>query len=350
MKRRKSNLELYRIIVMHFIIAHHYLVNSGILTEINSNNQSFKSLWLFVFGAWGKTGINCFILITGFFMCKSNVDMKKWLKLMGEIVFYNVTIYLIFVLTGYEVFSYKELVKAIVPIRNITTGFYSCYLVFYLFIPFVNILINQINEKQHLILLGLCLGVYSVWGSNPFIDLSMNYVSWFMIVYLIGAYIRIYPKKNYTNCKLWTKLTLIFFVLGIGSVVILSNSKYSGGYYLVHDSNKIFAVLISTSSFILFANLPIGYNKWINKVAKSVFAVLLIHTSCDSMLNWLWKDMLHTPEMYYSQLIYVHAIISVIVVFAVSVVIDFIRIEISVCICNCIASHTSWCRKVIVKK
>lgn len=44
---RNSNLELYRIIVMLFIVSHHYLVNSGLLPVIEnltppSNELSFK--------------------------------------------------------------------------------------------------------------------------------------------------------------------------------------------------------------------------------------------------------------------------------------------------------------------
>lgn len=33
-KQRNSNLELYRIIVMLLIVAHHYVVNSGLMEEI----------------------------------------------------------------------------------------------------------------------------------------------------------------------------------------------------------------------------------------------------------------------------------------------------------------------------
>lgn len=68
--QRESNLELFRIIAMFFIVAHHYVVNSG-LTSSNSplitNPFCVKSIFYFCFGAWGKTGINCFVLITGFF-------------------------------------------------------------------------------------------------------------------------------------------------------------------------------------------------------------------------------------------------------------------------------------------
>ena len=58
-KKRDSNLELYRIIVMLLIVAHHYVVNSGIMDKLYTDITSSKSLFLLLFGAWGKTGINC---------------------------------------------------------------------------------------------------------------------------------------------------------------------------------------------------------------------------------------------------------------------------------------------------
>lgn len=59
---RESNLELFRIITMLLIIAHHYVVNSGLMDSegvIYSDLMSSGSVFLLLFGAWGKIGINC---------------------------------------------------------------------------------------------------------------------------------------------------------------------------------------------------------------------------------------------------------------------------------------------------
>ena len=104
-QQRDSNLELYRIIVMLLIVAHHYVVNSGLINVMEQNPFTERSIFFYLFGAWGKTGINCFLLITGYFMCQSKITWRKFLKLILEIEFYKITIYLIFVLSGYETFS-----------------------------------------------------------------------------------------------------------------------------------------------------------------------------------------------------------------------------------------------------
>ena len=134
-KQRFSNIELFRIISMLLIVAHHYVVNSGISEVMYKDPGSLKSLYLYIFGMWGKTGINCFVFITGYFMCQSRITLRKFMKLLLWIYFYRFAIYLIFSITGYQPFSVKSLLMLFLPFRNITDGFTSCYLVFFLFIP-----------------------------------------------------------------------------------------------------------------------------------------------------------------------------------------------------------------------
>ena len=84
-KERSSNIELYRIIVMLLIVAHHYVVNSGVIqlvdNSISTGDNLCNALFYSIFGAWGKTGINSFVLITGYFTCKSTITLRKFLKL-----------------------------------------------------------------------------------------------------------------------------------------------------------------------------------------------------------------------------------------------------------------------------
>jgi len=49
--KRDSNLELFRIITMFLIVAHHYVVNSGLTAPIYENVVSARSIFLLLFGA-----------------------------------------------------------------------------------------------------------------------------------------------------------------------------------------------------------------------------------------------------------------------------------------------------------
>lgn len=62
-KQRNSNLELYRIIVMLLIVAHHSVFHSGVMEEMAQNPLCAKSFFFYVFGMWGRTGIDVTILL-----------------------------------------------------------------------------------------------------------------------------------------------------------------------------------------------------------------------------------------------------------------------------------------------
>ena len=332
-KRRDSNLELFRIITMLLIVAHHYVVNSGLTAPdgpIDASIMSHKSLFLLLLGAWGKIGINCFVMITGYFMCTSQITAKKFAKLICEVMFYKWIIYLIFLISGYEPFSIKTLYKAALPITSIHHDFISCFLIFWLFIPFLNILIKNIKERQHIWLILLCSFLYITLGT--FKQVTMNYVSWFIVLYFIASYLRLYPKKCFSNTKLWGILTFCFVVISAVSVVACAwikthyISKLSP-YFFVTDSNTFLAVVVGVCAFMFFKNIKLKYNSFINTVAASTFGVLLIHANSNTMRQWLWKDTLDNVGHYYFSFMYLHAIGCVIGVFAICVVIDVIRIN-----------------------
>ena len=314
------------------IVAHHFVVNSGLTSESANYSEplSGQSLFLLLFGAWGKTGINCFVLITGYFMCRSNITIRKFVKLLGGgVMFYRIVIYLVFFLTGYEAFSISSFTKAIIPINQIGTNFTSCFIVFYLCIPFLNILVHHLSEKQHVRLLCLLGFLYILLGTAH--RVTMNYVSWFIVLYFIASYIRLYPHKCFSNTKLWGWLTLIILIISSISVI---SSTWLGTrinrhmhYAFVADSNTLLAVALGISSFLFFKNVKIPYNRLINTIAVSTFGVLCIHANSDTMRRWLWGDLLDNTGHYGSPIMPLYAVGCVIGVFVVCVLIDMARIQ-----------------------
>ena len=333
-KERSSNLELFRIITMLLIVAHHYVVNSGLADvggPIYSNLWSVKSVLLLIFGAWGKMGINCFVFITGYFMCKSQITAKKFAKLLFEVELYKIAIYVIFVLAGYSSFSLAGIVNAVFPFASIARNFTGCFLVFFLLIPFLNVLVKNLTEKQHIRLLMLLGFVYIVLGTLPITGVTFNYVTWFSVLYVVSAYVRLYPKKLFDKTLLWGVFALLSLAVSVFSVVVLSyiEAKYSKGsvYMLLTDSNKVLAFATAFCLFMFFKNVNIKNSKFINTVAASCFGVLLIHANSDEMRQWLWGDLLKNVEMYSSNYLVLHAVVSVIGIYAVCTLIDFLRIQ-----------------------
>jgi len=316
---------------MFIIVAHHYVVNSGLLDVIVENGfMKPNSIFLLLFGWGGKTGINCFVLISGYFMCKSHITVKKFLKILLEIYFYRILFYLIFLFTGYSEFTAKSFVKLIIPFTRLQTNFASCYIVFFLFIPFLNILIQHMDKKQHISLILLSVLVMVIVPTLN-MEVGYSYVSWFMIIYIIGSYIRLYPCKWFDNKKISGILTIVSLLISWCSVIAGAwvSEKYNKNiyYYFVADSNKILAVVTAVCAFCFFKNLNIKYNKFINTVAASCFGVLLIHANSDTMRQWLWNDVLNNTAQYNSDYLVIHALASVLGIYIVCTIIDILRIK-----------------------
>ena len=328
LRERKSNLELYRIIVMLGIVAHHYVVNSGVLDIVEKDPLSFRSMFYLLFGAWGKVGINCFVLITGFFMCKSEITLKKFLKLFLEVLFYVVTVNLVLIVAGVEPLTIREIWNDMQLLTDVSSCFTSCFIMFYLFIPFLNILVRNMTRHQHLVLIVLCLAIYTGISTFMLGKEGMNYVIWFCILYFISSYIRLYQPFQNTR---WGYILLGGGVLSVGSIITIVYAGATIGrqlpyYHFINDSNKLLAVVLSVSLFMFFYNLQIPQSRLINRISQSCFGVLLIHANSEAMRQWLWKDTLNVVGQYHSNYYILLAALSVLGVYIVCTIIDQVRI------------------------
>lgn len=326
-KVRNSNLELYRVIVMILIVAHHYFVNSGLVEFTAKDPFSCKSIYLYLFGMWGKTGINCFVLITGYFMCTSNITLQKFCKLLLEVYLYKILIFIVFWFLGYEVLSLQSLIRLAMPVSTVADNFTGCFILFWLTIPFLNILIKNISQKQHLCLLALSLAIYVLLPLLPYNRVVMNYVTWFIVLYFISSYIRLYELQLFSTWT-WGGLSILFVIISMISVLLCLRFNFNP-YWFVSDSNAILAVLTAISSFMFFKDVKIPYSKFINTLGASTFGVLLIHANSDAMRTWLWKDLLNNVGWFDSRLgtIVIHSIVSVLLIYAICTLIDWLRIQ-----------------------
>lgn len=334
-RERNSNLELFRIIIMLLIVSHHYVVNSGITNIIEKVPNLSNTIFYLLLGAWGKTGINCFVMITGWFMCKSCISLRKFLKLLLWILFYNIIITAIFSFSNNQLYSLYEMWISAIPLQRLDNNFPCCFLVFYLFIPFINKAIRTFNKLQHKYLILLLLFVYTIHTMVPGFRVSMNYISWFFVLYLIAAYLRFYPSKYSINKNFWGAMTILSWgasvlsILLINHIQILYGLTYDVGlnYTFLFECNDILALTNGITSFMWFKNLEIKNSKIINTIAASSFGVLLIHANSNTMRQWLWKDTIDCVGHYDVSYYRLYAIGCIFTIYAVCTIIDIIRIK-----------------------
>ena len=328
---RDSNFELFRIILMLLIVAHHYVVNSGLVQLYDFNHITGNMIFLQLFGFAVKIGINCFVFITGYFMIKSQFKFQKLLKLYLEIKFYTVVIYGVFLITGYEIFSFSGCLKTIFNvIYGVQEGFAATFVFMYMLIPFINAMLLSINKRMHLTLIGILVFLYTIISTFLLHDTYSN-LGWMITTYIIAAYVRLYPCKLFENKKLYIWGTIISVGLSWLSILVVDFIGYKIGfrsfYHMVANEHKFLALTCSFSMFMLFKNIKIKQNQVINTIAASTFGVLMIHANSDAMRTFLWQDLLRNTSYYNSPFLVVHAVVSVLLVYIVCVLIDQARIR-----------------------
>ena len=315
---------------MLLIIGHHYVVNSGLNLMAYGDIFSWRSQFLLHLGGYGKTGINCFVLLSSYFLFNRNFSLIRPLRLFAQWKTYEIFHFVLFLISSsYERLTFKRLFELIMPFTHIDSNFMSCFLIFQFFIPFLSQMINQLTQKSHLLFLLLTVFLYSVMGSVPGIHITFNYVSWFSILYFIGAYLRRFPPR-WIECQ---RVCIVMFIISLSLSVfsILLGSLLTMRLHLIvvysmlQDSHKILALTNAVTSFLVFRNLRLGHTPAINWIAASVFGVFLFHASSDAMRRFLWQDVAHCQEWFNTPLLPLHAVLTIIGVFMVGLIIDKIR-------------------------
>ena len=335
-KQRNSNIELLRILMMLVIVAHHYIVNSGVIQCIVSTPphslqiNRFNVYFALIFGWGGKTAINVFILITGYFMCRQQFKWRKVVFLALEIVLYRWLIYGIFLSSGYESFNLKEFIKTVLVLPyDFGWGFSSSFVGLYVLVPFINKLLSTLEKKELEKLICVLLVLFTGFSTFLF-NTSFEYIGWYVTVYLIGSYLRLY-EMNWMSSRRITGLlcacSLAFSWLSVICIRFVAEkmNRNLPYYYFVADSNKVLAIATAISLFLLFKNINIGSNRLINKFAASTFGVLMIHASSDTMRRWLWQDVCKNSFAFPKNNFIFHAVFCTLVVYIVCVSIDMVR-------------------------
>lgn len=332
-KMRSSNIELYRIVMMLVIIAHHLVVNSTITWQYDYSNVTGNMLFLEFFGFGGKPMIDGFLLITGFFTIKSIFTVEKALRVFLEILFYRVLIYFLFVWFGVQSFSWSGFWDASLYVfRAADMSFPATYFWLYCLTPFINTLANALNKRQYLALLGVLL-VYFTFVSTVFKDVdTFSELGWYITVYLIGAYLQLHEPRLLNRAWKSGVLTLAALLACFGTILWMNYRRAIGAtdlsvYYFFSNAHKPLGLALAVCSFQWFRHLKIRNSRVINTCAASIFGVLLIHANSDTMRKQLWQIWLKIPSWYTKPWLWLYAIGCVFGIFIVCTLLDQIRIH-----------------------
>lgn len=238
-------------------------------------------------------------------------------------------------IAGYETAGPERIFDLIFEILRYANGngnFLNSFLIFYLFIPFINKFIESISKAEFKKFVFLLIFVFTILSTFFFNKVIFGEVFWFIAVYFIGAYLRLYPPAWSDSFKASGRLLILSLVFAYASVVFMIQIEafFNKGtaWFFMYDANRLGAVLVSVMLFVTFKNLKIGYSRAINLVAKTTFGVLLIHANSSAWREFMWIDLLHVNTFYSLPLIVLisRSILVVAGVFVFCSLIDMLRI------------------------
>lgn len=278
--KRNSSIELYRILAMLFVLIVHcngWLVG-GIPDEFDEQNISLFRVSQATIQAITCTCVNMFLLISGYFGLK-----LKWESILNiYLLLISVTIpfYLISCSLG-ENFSISQLLRRFMAISR-SGYFVECYLLLMFFSPVLNSFIEKMGKN-------IIAWVLAFWAIEVYFefllhdeDLSFkdgySFIH-FVLIYMLGRTLFLYKDcllqiSSYKYISLYFLFTLIILIIYLGLDMPF-----------VYSYCSPFNILATCSLFLLFTK-HIFYNRWINWIASSTFAVYVIHVN-EPILNWL---------------------------------------------------------------
>ena len=325
MLKRNSNIELLRILSMIMIILGHCNIYGNY--DITNMNHFFNK---FVIGNTylGNLGVIIFVLTTGYFMIQKEIRIKKVILFELQVLFYSVGIYILFCVISISNFNLKEMIKCFFPIITKQYWFFSVYIIFYLFIPYVNKFILSLNKKdlnRYILMMIICFSIVPTFLS---VDFLKNELLQFLLFYSLGAYVNINVDYFKNNKKIKYILLLCIIILFAYTSGLIFFSKYNANllnkmFFLSYRSS-ILMIIIAICLLSIFLNFKNFSSKIINNISSCVFGIYLIHDN-PNVRVLLWNNIFNGSKFINSYFLILYMILSVLIIFMISLLIELIR-------------------------
>ncbi len=337
--KRQANFELLRIVAMFMIISLHYLVKGWVATPfpfVAKENPVGVLAWLIE--AFCIVAVNCYVLISGYFLVESAWKPGRLISLLAQVLFYSLLIPLFFLAAGgisggdLDVYDW---IGFVFPFGTEHYWFATAYLVMYLFAPFLAAGIKKLEKRNLQILLALLLAFFSIEKTIlPMYLATDRYgydFGWFLCLFVVAGYIRLYgiswlEKQShavgaYVLCSAW------IWLLALASNTLGSKIEVFARYAdMLYNYNHLLCFAGAVSLFYVFKNMRVGEGRFaglVRKIAPCTFGVYLLHEHM--LVRYEWMNWLGVERVKDSFLFVPHMILSVLIVFVVGTVVDMER-------------------------
>lgn len=336
-RQRNSSIELLRIIAVLMILSHHFVLHNGTSLADLPMTPAREILSFFFLGA-GKIGVAIFFSISTWFLISSEQSIKHnfkriWL-MERELLFWSLALLVAFAIAKKSLLSPTRILNSVFPIITNLWWYASAYALFLIILPFLQYALLAMGPKLHAKLALILLLVFGPLSLVPYptiFSIYLTNVAGFIYLFILLSCYKLYLKQ----CNVKQLWMLIAGGLLIGALITALKDAAIAlmfadntpaklvTYTPFRDFSALPSLMVGIPIFLLFDRLHF-YNKYINFIAKSAFAVYLI-SEYSPMRNLLWITLFNLKDIYGKPFALLRIVVTLLGIYVACTLCDFIR-------------------------
>lgn len=277
MKERSSNIELLRVLAMAAIVLGHCL----------RQNDCFLAMPSMIFASGMlRIAVNVFLIIGCWFMVDATFSWKRVFSLYRTLAFYSIPISAAMLFVNPDA-SLRLVLRGLFPFFGCAVWFASAYISLVILSPFLQHIFALSRPRQRALVVGLLLLV----GVPATLQPCQGYVAdllWFPCVYLMTGYV----KRSAWFVAFRGKWLALWGGCGLYVALVLC-VRFGGPLASLADGwlwgiSTLPNLLCAFAVFTFFIKIDIGVVRPINFLAKSTFAVYIVHQT-PAFMSYEWE-------------------------------------------------------------
>ena len=317
----------------------HALGKSNLLGNLVGDTSAVTFLsW--IFEALSISAVNIFMLISGYFLIKSEFKISRFIELIAQMLFYTLGAFLVclaFGIVGKEEIGTYWFLNYLLPVHMEVFWFMTAYIVLYALLPIISKGIQAVTKKQFLIVIIILLiyecGIKSFLPFKVYTDSRGYSFLWCLIVFMIGAYLRLYGFKILNSAGKGAALYFgaVAIVFAEAFVIQFANIRFGRLLEiasLATDYNNIFVLAAAVGIFAAFMHgkqIEGTAAKVITFISPLTLGVYLFQENMTLRFRWQQWFKLTDESIYELPKFIVRILLAVIVMFVIGIAADFVR-------------------------
>lgn len=338
-KKRMVNIELLRLSAMMMVVSLHYLAK-GQLLEPLAGPLSAKGHLAWLLESFSIAAVDVYVLVSGYFLVETGFRCRRVISLVLQVMFYTCLIPVILAAAGAlpsgEITFYSVL-QCIFPTNMLHYWFVSAYVLMFLFTPVLNAAVHVMKKRQLQAVIVVLLIMESFSKTVIPVRLELDNLGydayWFMVVYLIAAYIRLYGipflerKRAAVFCYILACLGIYGLTMSVRQI-FLATGQLENFMEAAYGYNHLLTIGAAVALFYGFKNWNrprIGSRlpAVICRIAPCSFGVYLLHEQIN--VRYEWPFWLGADRCSSAISLLGHWLAAVLIVMAVGLTVDYLR-------------------------